>query len=111
MASELQASRKELLNAIVDQNVSVVQIKEVTMPMGQSAPRHLHECPVVGIVKSGTLLFQIEGQAAKIIKAGEAFFEPRNTTILHFDNESKDEPLVFVAFYLKEADEPNITLL
>lgn len=111
MAQELQPFRKDLLDAVVNQSVSLVQIKEVTMPKGQSAPKHLHECPVVGVVKSGAILFQIEGEESKIIKAGEAFFEPRNKTILHFDNASNDESLVFVAFYLKEANEPNITIL
>lgn len=111
MDQPLQPSRRDLLNAVVNQTVSVVEIKEVTMPKGQSAPKHLHECPVVGIVKSGSVLFQAEGEEAVIIKAGEAFYEPRNKTILHFDNASTEEPLVFVAFYLKEADEPNITML
>jgi quercetin dioxygenase-like cupin family protein len=111
MAQPKQPARKDLLQAMVDQKVSVVDIKEVTMAEGQAAPRHLHPCPVVGYVVSGSILFQVEGEAARILKAGDAFYEPRNKTILHFDNASKEKPLTFVAFYLKEAGEETIKLL
>lgn len=36
----------------------------------------------------------------KTLKAGDAFFEPANTKILHFDNASAIEPMTFIAFYL-----------
>lgn len=111
MPHQPQPSRKDLLNAVVNQKVSVVEIKEVTLPPGGAAPRHLHPCPVVGVVRRGSVLFQAEGEDSRIIHEGEAFYEPRNQPILHFDNASPDEPLTFVAFYLKEHDEENIQLL
>jgi quercetin dioxygenase-like cupin family protein len=111
MAQQKQLTRKDLLNAIVNQKVSVVEIKEVNMTGGQEAPKHLHPCPVVGYIVSGRVLFQIEGQESKIVKEGDAFYEPKNKTILHFDNASKDKPLTFVAFYLKEQHEENIKVL
>lgn len=111
MAQQTQPSRKDLLTAFVDQHVTSVEIKEVTLPAGQAAPKHLHPCPVVGHVVSGTVLFQIEGEEPKFLKEGDAFYEPRSKTILHFDNASKEKPLTFVAFYLKEAGEKNIQLL
>ena len=111
MAQQKQLTRKDLLNAIVNQKVSVVEIKEVNMTEGQEAPKHLHPCPVVGYILSGRVLFQIEREESKILKEGDAFYEPKNKTILHFDNASKDEPLTFVAFYLKEQNEENIKVL
>ena len=111
MAQQKQLTRKDLLNAIVNQKVSVVEIKEVNMTGGQEAPKHLHPCPVVGYIVSGRVLFQIEGQESEILKEGDAFYEPKNKTILHFDNASKDKPLTFVAFYLKEQHEENIKVL
>ena len=111
MAQQKQLTRKDLLNAIVNQKVSVVEIKEVNMTGGQEAPKHLHPCPVVGYIVSGRVLFQIEGQESKILKEGDAFYEPKNKTILHFDNASKDKPLIFVPFYLKEQNEENIKVL
>jgi quercetin dioxygenase-like cupin family protein len=110
VAQNKQVTRTDLLDAIVNQKVSIVEIKQITMAEGQEAPKHLHPCPVVGYVLSGDVLFQIEGEQSKIIKEGEAFYEPRNRTILHFDNAS-NKPLTFVAFYLKEEDEENIKLL
>lgn len=105
-----QISRKDLMNAVLRQNISTVEIKKITMPPGQSAPRHLHPCPVVGYISSGSVLFQIEGEESIIICEGEAFYEPKNTTILHFDNASQVESLTFIAFYLKEGDEENIKI-
>lgn len=111
MAKQKQPTRKDLFNAVVNQQVSVVEIKEVTLPEGMKAPKHLHPCPVVGYVVSGSVLFQIEGEESRILKQGDAFYEPRNKTILHFDNASAEQPLTFVAFYLKEQDEETIRLL
>jgi quercetin dioxygenase-like cupin family protein len=111
MAQAMQPTRKDLLNAMVGQKVSVVEIREVTMPEGAVAPKHLHPCAVVGYVVSGSVLFQVEGEEARVLKEGDAFYEPRNKTILHFDNASKEKPLTFVAFYLKEGDEEQVKIL
>ncbi len=110
-AQQKTAARKELLNAAINRNVSVAEVKEVTMPQGQQAPKHLHPCPVVGYILSGKVLFQIEGEESKILNEGDAFYEPANKTILHFDNAQKDKPLIFVAFYLKDQNEATIKLL
>jgi quercetin dioxygenase-like cupin family protein len=111
IAQQKQPARQDLLNAMVNQKVSIVEMKEVTMAEGQKAPKHLHPCPVVGYVLSGNVLFQIEGEESRILKQGEAFYEPKNKVILHFDNALKDKPLTFVAFYLKEQNEENIKLI
>lgn len=106
-----QITRKDLLTALVSQTISTVEIQTITLPPGQSAPKHFHPCPVVGYVASGSVLFQIEGEESKIIPQGEAFFEPKDATILHFDNASKEDPMTFIAFYLKEGNEGNIKIM
>jgi len=113
MAQEKQsASRKDLMTIALDkQQVSKVDIKEVTMPAGSTAAYHLHPCPVVGYIVSGSVFYQEDGKEPLILHAGEAFYEPKNKRILHFDNVSDTEPLVFVAMYLKEADENIIQIL
>jgi quercetin dioxygenase-like cupin family protein len=103
--------RKDLLDAAINQKISIVEVKLVTLSEGQPVPKHYHPCPVVGYVVSGSVLFQVEGQESKILKAGDAFYEPKDKIILHFDNASKNESLSFVAFYLKEQDEENIVIL
>lgn len=111
MAQQKSPSRKELLKEKVKQEISNVEAQEITMRAGQTGPKHLHPCPVIGYIKSGEVLFQIEGEEKKVLKTGDAFYEPKNINILHFDNHSKIEDLVFVTFYLKEPDEENIKLV
>jgi len=105
-------SREDLLQAALGQEtVTGVDIKKVVIPKGMGAGKHLHPCPVVGYIVSGKVLFQVEGEERKILNQGEAFYEPKNKTILHFDNASEEETLVFIAFYLKEAGEDLIKML
>ena len=109
---EEKLRREDLLQAALDhETVSNVEIKKVVIPKAMGAGKHLHPCPVVGYVVSGKVLFQVEGEEEKILNQGEAFYEPKNKTILHFDNASAEEPLVFIAFYLKEAGEELIKML
>ncbi|MBL1220745.1 cupin domain-containing protein [Chryseobacterium sp. L7] len=110
-AQQKSISRKELLKTAVDQKVNSTEIQEITMPAGVGAPEHLHPCPVLGIIRSGEALFQIEGQQKVILHEGDAFYEPKNVKILHFDNASAEKPLIFTAIYLKEGSEENIKLL
>lgn len=110
--SQEKLSRDDLLQAALDhETVTTVDIKKVIIPEGMGAGKHLHPCPVVGYIVSGNVLFQVEGEAKKILNPGEAFYEPKNKTILHFDNASTEGPLIFIAFYLKEADEELIKML
>lgn len=111
MAQENKILRKELSNLNLDQQVSKIEMQEITMQAGQSAPKHLHPCPVVGIIKSGKVLFQIEGQEKIILNEGDSFYEPKNQNILHFDNASSTESMTFVAIYLKEKNEKNIKII
>ena len=110
--AQTQFIRKDLLQVLLTrQTLSQIDIKQVTLPVGQAAPKHIHPCPVVGYVASGSVLFQIEGEEKRVIQQGEAFYEPKDKVILHFDNNSPQEPLTFIAFYLKEADEALIKLV
>lgn len=79
--------------------VTRVEATEITFAHAFAAPRHDHPCPVIGQVLEGTIHFQIEGQPAQVLHAGDTFLEPANTPIAHFDNPGP-EPARFVAFYL-----------
>ncbi|WP_333597518.1 cupin domain-containing protein [Chryseobacterium flavum] len=111
IAQQKTISRKELLKTAIDQKVKSTEIQEITMAAGQRAPEHLHPCPVVGIINSGSAVFQIEGQEKVVLNKGDAFYEPKNVKILHFDNASAEQPLVFTAIYLKEGSEENIKFI
>ncbi len=108
---EQTVGRKDLLSVLLNQSISNVEVKEITIPAGGKAAYHLHPCPVVGYVSSGTVLFQIEGEPKEIFQEGCAFYEPKDKPIVHFDNASKTEPLTFIAFYLREEEEDFITIL
>lgn len=111
IAQQKTISRKELLKTALDQKVKSTEIQEITMAAGQGAPEHLHPCPVLGIINSGEAFFQIEGQQKVILHERDAFYEPKNVKILHFDNVSAEKPLVFTAIYLKEGNEENIKFI
>ncbi len=94
-------TRKDLLTATLaaGTTVSRVEIKDVTLAPGVTAPLHLHPCPVVGTVTEGAIAFQIEGKPVQHLKAGDAFYEPAQARIARFDNDGKS-PARFTAVYL-----------
>ena len=94
--------RKPLLTALLNPSKTTqrVEIKQIDFVPGQATGLHHHPCPVAGYIASGSVTFQVEGEPQKTLHAGDAFFEPPNKKMLHFDNASTTEPMTFVAFYL-----------
>jgi quercetin dioxygenase-like cupin family protein len=95
--------RKSLLAATLNgpKAVTQVQAAQISLPPRQIAGRHRHSMPVVGYVTAGAISFQVEGEPIHTLRSGDAFYEPPNTVITHFDNASDNELAIFVAFYLK----------
>jgi quercetin dioxygenase-like cupin family protein len=92
--------RKPLLAAAVQgkEVLDRVEIHEISLGPGQATGLHIHVSPVAGYIVEGSILFQLEGQPARRLQAGEAFFEPANARVAHFD--ATEGPARFVAFYL-----------
>ncbi len=110
--SELTIERQPLLTAALgSRNVSKVDVRKITLAPGQRTGRHLHPCPVVGYVASGTAFCQIEGEAAELLPVGSAFYEPAGRAIADFGNASDVTPLTFIAFYLLDGDQELIAML
>jgi quercetin dioxygenase-like cupin family protein len=104
--------RKELMKAVLGgRNVSSVDAREIHFEPGQKTGRHMHPCTVVGYIVSGTAVFQIEGQAARVLPAGAAFHEPAGAVIAAFSNASVSEPMTFIAFYLLDGEQDLIKML
>jgi len=104
--------RQVLLDAVLgNRQVTRVDVRKITLEPQQKAGRHLHPCPVVGYIASGTAFYQIEGKEAELLPVGSAFYEPAETVIAEFGNASDVTPMTFIAFYLLDGDQELITLL
>ena len=111
MASDEIVRKVLLTQPIPAKRVRTVDIREITLKPGQKAGYHRHPCPVFGLIMSGQALVQVEGQDAKVLHAGEAFCEPQDTPIVHFDNASETNPMTFIAFYLVDRESQLIEML
>jgi quercetin dioxygenase-like cupin family protein len=110
--SQLTIERQQLLNAALgSRGVTNVDVRRITLSPGQKTGRHLHPCPVVGYIASGTAFCQAEGAPAELLPVGSAFYEPAEHVIEEFGNASDVTPLTFIAFYLLNGDQELITML
>ncbi|QFS94490.1 Cupin domain protein [Mycobacterium sp. THAF192] len=71
-------------------------------PGDAGAPPHRHPGgPCFGYVLEGEMLFELEGEAPCVIKAGEAFWEPGGDVIHYSDGNNRDDiPLRFLVTML-----------
>jgi len=83
--------------------VKLVRGAHIRFAPSQPTGRHRHPISVVGVVTAGSFVFKREGEAEKIIKAGDAFFEPAGVVTERFDNASSTEPAEIVAYYLTDS--------
>ncbi|MEU3793914.1 cupin domain-containing protein [Streptomyces fructofermentans] len=56
-------------------------IRVTLQPGDPGAPPHRHPGPIFGYVAEGEILFELEGQAPRVLKAGDALFEPGGDVI------------------------------
>lgn len=101
-------SVKLLTANFAPRQVVQVEVGDFHFKPGQAAPIHTHDAPAVGYVAKGAIIYQVEGEQPKVLRAGDAFYEPVGPRILRFDNASATEEAVFVDFNLERAGEPFI---
>ena len=59
-----------------------VMTATIELPPGDSGtPPHRHSGPVFGYMLDGEMIFELEGEPERVIKAGEAFWEPGGDVI------------------------------
>jgi quercetin dioxygenase-like cupin family protein len=56
-------------------------IRITLQPGDPGAPPHRHPGPVFGYVTEGEILFELEGQPPRVLKVGDAVFEPGGDVI------------------------------
>ena len=86
----------------------------VTYPPGSAgAPPHRHPSgPAFGFMLEGEMLFELEGEPPRVIRAGEAFWEPGGDVIHYSDaNNRSDIPSRFVVTMLCVPGQPMLTLV
>jgi quercetin dioxygenase-like cupin family protein len=86
----------------------------IDYPAGSpGAPPHRHPGgPAFGYVLEGEMLFELEGQPPRVVRAGEAFWEPGGDVIHYSDaNHRDDVRLRFIVTMLCAPDVPMLVLV
>jgi quercetin dioxygenase-like cupin family protein len=85
----------------------------VEVPPGDpGTPPHRHSGPVFGYVTEGSIVFELEGEPERVIRAGESFSEPGGD-VIHYQagNAVADRWSRFVVVMLHAPGEPMLTLV
>ena len=83
--------------------IKLVRGARIRFAPRQPTGLHRHPISVAGVVTAGSFIFKREGEAEKIIKTGDTFFEPAGVTTERFDNSSSTEPAELIAFFLTDS--------
>jgi quercetin dioxygenase-like cupin family protein len=85
----------------------------VEFPPGDpGTPPHRHPGPAFGYVLDGEMVFELEGEPARVVRAGEAFWEPGGDVIHYQDGNNRDDVRVrFTVTMLCEPGKPMLTLV
>jgi quercetin dioxygenase-like cupin family protein len=87
-----------------------VQIREIRIAPSQPAGLHVHNGPVFGSIVAGSVVYQIDGQPAAVLRPGDVFYEPEGERIARFD--AQEDGVTFLAYFLlSPGQEPELTLL
>ncbi|WP_336216299.1 cupin domain-containing protein [Nonomuraea sp. LPB2021202275-12-8] len=81
-------------------------------PGDPGAPPHRHSGPAFGYVLEGEMLFELEGEPERVIRAGEAFWEPGGDVIHYQDgNNRTDSWSRFVVTMMGEPGKPMLVVV
>jgi uncharacterized protein YbjT (DUF2867 family) len=85
----------------------------VEFPKGHPGnPPHRHSGPAFGYVLEGEMMFELEGEPARVVRAGEAFWEPGGDVIHYQDGNNRDDiPVRFTVTMLCEPGQPMLTFV
>lgn len=77
-----------------------VEIRRIHLEPGVAPGFHVHNGPVFGSVVSGSVVYQIDGEAETVLRPGDVFYEPEGVPIARFD--ATDEGVTFLGYFLLE---------
>ncbi|GIF73995.1 cupin domain-containing protein [Asanoa siamensis] len=92
---------------------SHVMTATIELPPGDpGSPPHRHSGPVFGYLLDGEMIFELEGEPERVIKAGEAFWEPGGD-VIHYQaaNNLPDRPTTFLVVMVCAPDQEMLVLV
>ena len=90
-----------------------VMVVTIELPPGDpGTPPHRHSGPVFGYMLEGEMIFELEGEPERVIRAGEAFWEPGGD-VIHYQaaNNLSDAWSRFVVTMIGVPGQPMLTLV
>jgi quercetin dioxygenase-like cupin family protein len=87
-------------------------VRVTLAPGDPGAPPHRHPGPVFGYVTEGEILFELEGEPPRVLKAGDAVFEPGGD-VIHYQggNNLPDAQSQLVVTMFAPPGSPILTLV
>src|SRR5437762_13135932 len=58
-----------------------VQVREIRILPSRPAGLHMHYGPVFGNIVAGSVVYQLDGQPASVLRPGDVFYEPEGERI------------------------------
>ena len=85
----------------------------VEFPPGDpGTPPHRHSGPAFGYMLEGEMRFELEGEPERVIRAGEAFWEPGGDVIHYSDgNNRSDIPLRYLVTMMCPPGQPMLVVV
>ncbi|QJU53384.1 cupin domain-containing protein [Herbiconiux sp. KACC 21604] len=74
-----------------------VEVRRITLAPSVQPGAHTHSGPVFGVIESGSAHVQLAGEPERVLRAGDTFYEPGDSTILRFD--ATDEGVTFLGWF------------
>ena len=78
-------------------SVARVEARRIRMEPDVAAGLHAHNGPVFGVILTGSVVYQIEGEPERQLGAGDVFYEPEGARIARFD--AQGEGVEFVGYF------------
>jgi quercetin dioxygenase-like cupin family protein len=103
---------QEAVPPFIPDGVQVMTVVVEFPPGDPGTPPHRHSGPAFGYVVEGEMLFELEGEPERVVRAGEAFWEPGGDVIHYQDGNNLDDiRLRFTVTMLCEPGQPMLTLV
>jgi len=103
---------QEVRPPFIPEGAEVTTILVEFPPGDPGSPPHRHPGPAFGYMIEGEMVFEVEGEPERIVRAGETFWEPGGDTIHYQDgNNRSDVRSLYTVTVLCAPDQPMLVLV